>query len=156
MKYCINEYDVRPASFCGEYPPGLDYATPYLQREDVLDSFHASRKASPWQQCNDTVGNQMWSPRSVPSVELLPELLQTIPILLFAGDADLMCNWVGIQSMINNLKWNGAVGFGENATAKDWFVNGTLAGSWREDRNLTWVTVKEAGHMVSQCHLFCL
>lgn len=90
----------------------------------------------------------MWSPRSFPSIELFPELLQSMPILLFAGDADLMCNWVGIEKMIDELNWNGAIGFGQNATAKDWFVNGTLAGSWREDRNLTWVIVKEAGHMV--------
>lgn len=93
----------------------------------------------------------MWSPRSFPSIELFPELLEKkkIPILLFAGDADLMCNWVGIENMIKDLQWNGSKGFGVNATSKDWFVNGTLAGSWREDRNLTWVVVKEAGHMVS-------
>ena len=30
-KYCMGAYDVRPSEFCGEYPNGLQFATPYLQ-----------------------------------------------------------------------------------------------------------------------------
>lgn len=90
----------------------------------------------------------MWSPKSRPSIELFPSLLETMPILLFAGDADLMCAWTGINETIAQLSWKGGTGFGVNATAQDWFVNGTIAGTWQEDRNLTWVVVKDAGHMV--------
>lgn len=147
-KYCIGEYDVRPTSFCGEYPPGLQYAMPYLQRSDVLEAFHAQGKSSPWQQCNNTVGSQMWSPKSLPSINLFPELLEIMPILLFAGDSDLMCNWIGIEQSIRHLTWRGSTGFSPNATSKEWYVNGTLAGTWQEERNLTWVIVKDAGHMV--------
>ena len=42
---------------------------------------------------------------------LLPKLLEKVPILLFAGEYDLMCAGVGIERMIEKLEWNGAVGF---------------------------------------------
>ena len=59
-----------------------------------------------------------------------------------------MCNWVGIQDTLETMTWRGVKGFG-NATEEDWYVNGTLAGKWRTARNMTWVKVLEAGHMVS-------
>jgi hypothetical protein len=33
-------------------------------------------------------------------------------ILLFAGEQDLICNWLGISNMIDDLHWNGQKGFG--------------------------------------------
>lgn len=73
-------------------------------------------------------------------------------MLFFAGDADLMCSWIGIQDTITNMTWQGETGFG-NATAEEWFVNGTLVGTWRTARNMTFVKVLEAGHMV--CRTLC-
>lgn len=69
-------------------------------------------------------------------------------MLLFAGDADLMCSWIGIENMLNNLTWRGETGFGD-AVEEEWAVNGTVAGTWRTARNMTWVKVANAGHMVS-------
>jgi hypothetical protein len=54
----------------------------------------------------------MWSYNSRPSIELLPSLLEKIDVLLFAGDLDAMCNWVGIQNTIDALEWQGATGLG--------------------------------------------
>lgn len=34
----------------------------------------------------NTVGSQMWSPQSRPSIELVPALLEKMPMLWFAGD----------------------------------------------------------------------
>lgn len=69
-------------------------------------------------------------------------------MLLFAGDADLMCSWIGIENMLNNLTWRGETGFGD-AVEEEWTVNGTVTGTWRTARNMTWVKVADAGHMVS-------
>lgn len=46
------------------------------------------------------------------SVTLLPGLLEKIPILLFAGDKDFICNHLGIERLIEALEWNGSMGFG--------------------------------------------
>ncbi|KAK4049619.1 Cell death protease [Microbotryomycetes sp. JL221] len=148
---CVNNYDVRltdthPA--CGmNWPPDLADITPYLQRQDVKNAFHAGRKDGGWTECNGQVGSNFWVVKSKPAVHLLPDLLKRIPILMFAGDQDLICNHVGIERMIDNLEWNGQKGFG-NATEQDWFVNGEQAGTWTSARNLTYVKVADASHMV--------
>ena len=59
----------------------------------------------------------------------------------------MICNWLGLSDMLDNLHWNGEVGFG-NATELDWRVDGDHAGTWRTARNLTFVKVANASHMV--------
>lgn len=54
----------------------------------------------------------MWSPSSKPSVELLPSLLEQLDILMYAGEYDLMCNWLGMEESISSLEWAGGRGFG--------------------------------------------
>ncbi|GAA5861536.1 hypothetical protein JCM1840_005403 [Sporobolomyces johnsonii] len=148
---CVNNYDVRltdthPA--CGmNWPPDLADIHPYLSRDDVKSAFHATRHTGPWVECNGQVGAQFYTPTSRPSVALLPELLEKLPILMFAGAEDLICNHVGIERMIENLEWNGATGFG-NVTADEWYVNGKNAGTWTTARNLTYVKILDASHMV--------
>ncbi|GAA5958162.1 hypothetical protein JCM21900_002928 [Sporobolomyces salmonicolor] len=148
---CVNNYDVRltdthPA--CGmNWPPDLADIQPYLSRDDVKSAFHAMRHTGPWVECNGQVGAQFYTPTSRPSVTLLPELLGKVPILMFAGAEDLICNHVGIEKMIEDLEWNGATGFG-NVTADEWYVNGKNAGTWTTARNLTYVKILDASHMV--------
>lgn len=62
-----------------------------FQRADVKSAFHANRHPGGWVECNSNVGSQFWAIKSKPSVFLLPELLKKVPILLFAGDQDLIC-----------------------------------------------------------------
>ncbi|GAA5961249.1 hypothetical protein JCM3765_002884 [Sporobolomyces pararoseus] len=149
---CVNNYDVRltdthPA--CGmNWPPDLTDLHPYLSREDVKSSFHATRHAGPWNECNAQVGSQFYTPTSAPSVRLLPELLTRLKILMFAGAEDLICNHLGIERMIDDLEWNGELGFGNETTADDWYVNGKKAGTWTSARNMTYVKILEASHMV--------
>lgn len=48
-----------------------------------------------------------------PSAHLiLPRVLERIPVMLFAGDQDLICNYVGIESLIQAMTWNGGTGLG--------------------------------------------
>ncbi len=61
--------------------------------------------------------------------------------MLFCGEEDLICNSIGVKRTAENLEWGGVKGFGE-IEAKDWYVNGTLAGTWRTARNLTYVGIK--------------
>lgn len=46
------------------------------------------------------------------SISVLPRVLSKIPTLLFVGDQDLICNYIGIENMIKALTWNGATGLG--------------------------------------------
>ncbi|OQR96458.1 serine protease family S10 [Achlya hypogyna] len=73
-------------------------------------------------------------------------LAHDVRVLVYAGDADLMCNWIGNEAWTKALEWPGKVAF--NAAAeRPLLVNGT-AGSVRATDKLSFVRVFEAGHMV--------
>lgn len=82
----------------------------------------------------------MTNQESESSVALLPKILERIPIMLFAGDQDLICNYVGIEALISALTWNGGTGLGKVQT-QSWTVDGTPAGTWVTSRSLTYVKV---------------
>jgi carboxypeptidase D len=155
---CVNMYDVRLRDSypsCGmSWPPDLEYVTPYLRRNDVLAALHVNRreKFTGWVECNNQVGGAFTARNSLPSVHLLPELLEHMRILLFHGDKDMICNHIGGENVVNNLKWNGAVGMeistGMTAPKQEWTFEGEPAGSYQTARNLTYLRFYNSSHMV--------
>lgn len=156
-KGCVNMYDVRLRDSypsCGmHWPADLEYVKPYLRRSDVLDALHVDKdKNTGWVECNDKVSSAFSAKVSRPSVKLLPDLLEQIPIVLFSGDKDLICNHIGTENLINNLEWNGAVGMelspGVTAPRRDWEFEGEPAGQYQTARNLTYLRFYNSSHMV--------
>jgi carboxypeptidase D len=154
---CVNMYDVRLRDSypsCGmNWPPGLEYVTPYLRRGDVLRSLNVADAQQPgWVECNGAVGGAFRAQASKPSIQLMPELLAEIPTVLFSGASDLICNHLGTEELINNLEWNGGKGFeispGNWAPRRDWEFEGEAAGIYQEARNLTYVLFYNSSHMV--------
>jgi len=155
---CYNMYDVRLRDefpSCGmNWPPDLADITPYLQRNDVMNSLHINPdKSTGWEECSGAVGSNLITKESVPSIQFLPALLESgIPILLFSGNKDHICNHIGTEQLIHNLKWNGGAGFetspGVWAPRRDWTFEGEPAGYYQQARNLTYVLFYNASHMV--------
>ncbi|EUC56194.1 pheromone-processing carboxypeptidase KEX1 [Rhizoctonia solani AG-3 Rhs1AP] len=151
-KMCLNVYDIRlsdeyPA--CGmNWPPDLKDVYTYLRRKDVISALHATSKAEAWTECRGTVGQAFYTRTSPSAITLLPGLLERgVHVMLFNGDQDYICNYLGAERLIADLSWSGGKGMG-NATTVGWSVNGTEAGWWRESRNMTYVKVAGASHMV--------
>lgn len=156
MHQCVNMYDIRlrDDSSCGmNWPPDLANVTPYLRRADVIQALHINPdKKTGWQECNGAVSGHFRAKNSQPSVTFLPELIEQVPVLLFSGDKDLICNHVGTEAMIERLQWNGGKGFeaspGVQNAKQDWMFEGEPAGTWQEARNLTYVVFYNSSHMV--------
>ncbi|GAA5887520.1 hypothetical protein JCM5296_002604 [Sporobolomyces johnsonii] len=145
---CLNSYDTSQYHACGtEWPPDLVQVTKYLREPDVIKALHGEGARRPWSQCDSTVGSHFWTPNSVPSIMLFPQLLERMPILLYAGDRDLICAGVGIEAAIEELEWDGLKGF-NGSEALDWTVAGEPAGRWTTRGNLTYVDVYNSSHMV--------
>ncbi|KAI6100155.1 carboxypeptidase KEX1 [Pisolithus sp. B1] len=146
---CTNVYDVRledDEPYCGmQWPPELANVTTYLDRQDVVRAFHAMSKPESWVECGSQAGRQLNAKLSTSSITLLPDLLERIPVLLFAGDQDFICNYMGIESMIKSMTWNGEKGLGSRP--KLWSVDGQPAGTWVSSRNLTYAKIFDASHM---------
>jgi len=154
---CINMYDVRLRDSypsCGmNWPPDLEQMVPYLRRKDVTSALHVNEQRNTgWRECNGGVGSAFTAKNSKPSIELLPDIMKEVPILLFSGAEDLICNHKGTETLISNLKWNDGKGFemspGTWAPRRGWTFEGEAAGFWQEARNLTYVQFYNASHMV--------
>ncbi|KAK1985152.1 serine carboxypeptidase [Colletotrichum cereale] len=154
---CINMYDIRLRDTypsCGmNWPPDLVNVTPYLRKTEVVNALHINpQKTTGWTECNGAVGSAFRAPKSAPSRDFLPDLLAEVPIVLFSGSEDLICNHMGTESMIGDMTWNGGKGFeltpGNWAPRRDWTVEGEAAGFWQEARNLTYVLFYNSSHMV--------
>lgn len=156
---CVNMYDIRlhdTYSSCGmNWPPDLTTVTPYLHRTDVLQALNIDAEdRNSWRECNRGVGSAFKAKHSNASVTLIPGILeQGIPVLMFNGDQDFICNSEGNERLIKALTWGGekspSSGFLEDEVAQDWYVNGTASGIYQSGRNLTYIKVYNASHMVA-------
>ncbi|KAK4541290.1 hypothetical protein LTR36_008206 [Oleoguttula mirabilis] len=154
---CVNMYDVRlddSYPSCGmNWPPDLAQVTPYLRRADVISALHINAdKKTGWEECNGQVSNAFRAYHSAPSVTLLPAILEKVPITLFSGDKDLICNHIGTENLLSTLHWNGATGMetspGVWAPKRDWTFEGEPAGQYQTARNLTYIRFYNSSHMV--------
>lgn len=155
---CINMYDVRLTdSFpsCGmNWPPDLVDVTPYLRREDVVQALHVNAdKRTGWTECTGAVSQAFRAAHSTPAVQLLPDILEGgVPILLFSGAEDMICNHFGTENFLSNLEWSGGTGMeltpGVLAPKRNWEFEGQEAGIYQTARNLTYVLFYDSSHMV--------
>jgi carboxypeptidase C (cathepsin A) len=92
------------------------------------------------------------------SAALIPELLnEGVRVLIYAGNADFMCNYMGNHDWVEKLDGHPFVKEYANATLVPWRTHNTgkvagmvrtAGGAGRTAGNLTYVVVHEAGHMV--------
>ncbi|KAG8527995.1 Cell death protease [Bacidia gigantensis] len=154
---CPNMYDVRlddEFPSCGmAWPPDLTNVKPYLRLPEVIKALNVNPdKQTGWSECAGAV-SLSFNPKAKPSISLLPQLIEKgVRTILFSGDQDLICNHIGTEEMIHNMKWNGGQGFelspGTWAPRRDWTFEGDPAGIYQEARNLTYIKFYNSSHMV--------
>jgi len=125
--------------------------TSYLNRKDVQKSLHARLEgnSTTWKLCSDILHIQY--------VQFFDDMSQAVKdivlempfmrIVFFAGDLDLVCNFLGNEMFVDNL------GYDVTTSRRKWTVkskNGEeqLAGYYKEYDNILFATFKAAGHMV--------
>lgn len=78
----------------------------------------------------------------------IPALLEDgINVLIYAGEYDLICNWLGNSRWVHAMEWSGQKDFAAAAT-KPFVVDGAEAGLLKGHGPLTFLRVHDAGHMV--------
>jgi carboxypeptidase C (cathepsin A) len=145
----INLYDIRKP--CSHLPLCYDFSI--VENLLANASFKRLLGVPPdvsWSECNRLAelklvfaGDWMLS-----FAFAVPELLaQNIPVLIYHGDKDYICNWYGGREWTKALAWPGQACFNA-APDTNWTVAGQVAGSYMTCKGLTLLRVSEAGHMV--------
>ncbi|TPX72363.1 hypothetical protein SpCBS45565_g00456 [Spizellomyces sp. 'palustris'] len=151
QKTGLNIYDIRkkcdPSNpLC--YSILTDIET-YLNRPDVQDALGVDRQ---YEGCKQDINMKfmMAGDWMRPFVRDLPPLLaKGIRVLIYAGDSDFICNWIGNKAWSIELEWDGSEGF-QKAKDLPWIAKSTgkQAGEFRTYGALTFLRIYEAGHMV--------
>jgi hypothetical protein len=68
--------------------------------------------------------------------------------LIWAGDADVVCDWMGNLAVAEAVAYPDSHVF-KYKEVKNYTVNGVVAGTYKTEGRLNWLRVFESGHFVS-------
>ncbi|CAG8949402.1 hypothetical protein HYFRA_00005031 [Hymenoscyphus fraxineus] len=145
-----NVYDIR--SKCEDSSnlcySALGWISEYLNKKEVQAELGV--EVSSYDSCNFDINRNFlfqgdWMQ---PFHRLVPGILAELPVLIYAGDADYICNWLGNQAWTEALEWPGQKDFNK-ASIKDLELNGGHKyGKIKNSGNFTFMQIFGAGHMV--------
>ena len=141
----LNPYDIRKP--CGMNPLCYDFShvEKFMNLDSTKKALHVAERNPSWQTCNMLINMSFhvdWMKDFSPYVADL--LNDGIPALIYAGDVDFVCNYLGNRAWTLNLEWSHGADF-QTAEEHDWNNGSGLA---RTSNGLTFLQVYDAGHMV--------
>lgn len=141
----LNPYDITKE--CGSNPLCYDFSAveKFMNADSTKKALHVSDHNPSWQTCNMMINMEFhvdWMKDFSPYVADL--LNDGIPALIYAGDVDFICNYLGNKAWTYELEWKHKAEF-QAAEEKDW---NNKAGLSRTANGLTFLQVYDAGHMV--------
>jgi cathepsin A (carboxypeptidase C) len=148
-----NVYDVRgkckdSSNLC--YPE-LGYISKWLNEPSVMKALGV--EVSSYDSCNFDINRNFlfqgdWMK---PFHRLVPGLIEQMPVLIYAGDADFICNWLGNKAWAEALEYPEHKKFAK-AEMKDLRIDGTKdgrkIGEVKSHGNFTFMRIHAGGHMV--------
>ena len=140
---------------CAKPPLCYDFSNvgTYLDRPEVRATLGVGTRK--WSDCNHVVALSFelsgdWMQHYQ---QMIPDQLNDgIRVLIYAGDQDYICNWLGNQAWTQALPWPHQGEF-NSTTPKPWLVDGKEAGTLQSSNGFSFLRVYEAGHMVKCPHL---
>jgi len=142
----LNVYDIREP--CKVKPLCYDFSdvTNFLNDKKVQSALGVN--GIEWSSCNFTVNGMFANDWMKDFDSTVPDLLGNgTRVLIYAGDVDFICNWLGNKAWTLALDWPSKDKF--NAAAdKAWMVDSKEAGKARTVDGFTFLQIHDAGHMV--------
>ena len=143
-------YDVRKP--CGSNSlcyDELDWIQGYLNKAEVMKAVGA--EVSSYESCNFDINRNflLQGDWMKPYHRVVPGILEEIPVLVYAGDADYICNWLGNKAWTEALEWPGQKEY-KNAKMEDFKIDGDgkKVGEVKSHGNFTFLKLHAGGHMV--------
>lgn len=130
-----------------------------------MSAIHASNVPGTWVECKSRVHSEFSVRKSNSSITVLPRVLERIPVMLFVGDQDMICNYVGIESMVQSMSWNGETGLGVRPLPSDTNkpelilctsaegADAVVDGGWKPCRDVGWLAQP---HLRQGLYILCM
>ncbi|KAG5995011.1 hypothetical protein E4U52_000478 [Claviceps spartinae] len=128
------------------------YATEFL-RESSTKKALGVEVTRQYEECNMDVYDDFvvagdWM--SSVSLRVIPGILAQIPMLIYAGDLDYICNWLGNSAWVSALDWPGQSAFKSAKLSELSVPSGRKYGNVRAAKGLTFMRIYGAGHTVPE------
>lgn len=150
----LNVYDIRaPCEDQGDDGMcyfGMRYIEEYMNLPEVQEAVGSD--VHHYTGCDDTVFNGFifTGDGAKPFQQFITELVnRDIPVLIYAGDKDFICNWLGNHAWTDLLEWKGKESY-RPLPLRPWTHSetGEHIGEVKNFGPLTFLRVFDAGHMV--------
>jgi len=141
----VDVYDINYPLFEDPTKGPSDALVDYLNNPDVMTAFNADHE---YKSCDAIPYIYLSEDFNLSVKSLLQDFLNKgLPILLYSGNDDLICNHIGTELLSSTINWSGQDNF-NNATTYSWYFNNDLVGSYKNSSGLTYYLIYNAGHMV--------
>ncbi|EAR93053.2 serine carboxypeptidase family protein (macronuclear) [Tetrahymena thermophila SB210] len=118
----------------------------FLSRADVQEILGVQGRT--WNACVDNVYNALQNLQNRSSTkDLLNVIDAKLKVLIYSGNLDFMCNYIGGEQWTNNLDWQYKSQF-QAAQYQPVLLNGKEVGKIKSFSNFSFYIVYNAGHMV--------
>ncbi|GMF13193.1 unnamed protein product [Phytophthora lilii] len=133
--------------------PNVPSIKAYLDLPKLRAFLEVNPRRGEWILLNSTINAAFFGAPSYSGFksveEKLSELLDAgLRVLLYAGDADILCDNYAIKATAEKLNWFGSTGFSTAKERSYMTARGIDAGTVQSYSSLTYVKVYNAGHMV--------
>ncbi|XP_077498820.1 lysosomal protective protein-like [Amblyomma americanum] len=130
----------------GVTPPCIDSENVklYLRRDDVKRALHVESSPLEWDECSNVLN---YTTQHQTMRDVVKQLVDSgsLKTLIYNGDIDMACNFLGDEWFVNTL------GYKPTSTYKLWKHGKQVAGFFQTyEGDITFVTIKGAGHMVPE------
>ncbi|EAR93047.2 serine carboxypeptidase family protein (macronuclear) [Tetrahymena thermophila SB210] len=120
----------------------------FLTRKDVQQILGVDGRK--WTSCVNNVYDEMITLENRSAVkDLLNVVEANIEVLIYSGDLDIMCNYLGGEQWTHNFEWKNKNQF-QAESYQNVTMNGQVIGKVKSVSNFSFHVVHEAGHMVSK------
>lgn len=141
----LNPYDIRLKC---EHPPlcyDMSEMEVFLNKPEVQKELNVKKK---WKECRQWVHLLLTGDFLLTTIDKVAEVAEAGKrVLIYNGDKDFICNWKGGLDWLHEMEWSGKQNFVGQELGQ-WSVEGSAAGSVKREKNVTFLRVFDAGHMV--------
>lgn len=127
------------------------YSVQFLKSSNTKQALGVEANRA-YEQCNfdvygKFVNNGDWMS---PAQKVIPGILKEIPVLIYAGDIDYICNWLGNEAWTLALDWPGKSALNAAKRQQLRSKSGKNYGNVRAAQGLSLMQIYKAGHTVPE------